>query len=326
MEKKSDNVNIDENKEDVMQKAQEKKEQEYEELGLEEIVVEEPEKERPKGIIGFLKTRKADFWYRVLMGACMAVFVFAVVRLAMIFTEYGKAEKTYEDIESDYVTYEEVTAEEAEPGEETGENGEEPEDSKEETSKKGYVFKKANVDFKALQKKNKDVIGWIQFENFSLSYPVAHDSGDSYYLTHTIDKKSNKSGSIYVPASNKGDFNDTNTIIFGHNMKNGTMFGLLGRYKEKAFFELNQYFYIYTPSTEKKYQIFSVYVGDQNGVSYTIYGAKNDDYAKFLETLKKKSMYETGVSVSRENNIVTLSTCVSDDKTKRLIIHAKQIK
>lgn len=318
-----------EKKDDVIEEIQEEKEEQaYEELGLEEIPVEEPEEESPKGIMGFLKTRKADFWYRVLIGACMAVFIFAVVNLVMIFVEYNKAEETYDNIEEQYVTYEEVPYDEEVEIDEEGEVIYEPDAQEEEkeTSKKAYKFSKANVDFAKLQKKNKDVIGWIQFENFYLSYPIAHDPGNSYYLTHTIDKKENKSGSIYVPVQNNGNFADTNTIIFGHNMKNGTMFGLLGRYKEKAFFELNQTFYIYTPNSEKRYQIFSVYVGDEKGVSYTIFGAKDDAYGKFLEELKKKSMYDTGVSVSKENSIVTLSTCVSEDKAKRLIIHAKQIK
>lgn len=303
---------------------------EYADLGLEEIPVEEPKEERPKGLMGFLKTRKPDFWYRVLIGICMAVFVFAVVNLVMIYVEYGKAEKSYGSIEDEFVTYvddlgDTEVVDDISAGETGAESGEETADGEPET-KKGYKFSKLNVDFDKLKKKNSDVVGWIQFEGFYLSYPIVKDPGNNYYLTHTVEKKANSSGAIYIPKQNKSDFSDTNTIIFGHNMKNGTMFGLLGRYKEKAFFKLNQYFYIYTPKGEKRYQIFSVYVGDENGIAYTIYGAKNDDYGKFLENLKKNSMYDTGVSVSKENSIVTLSTCVSNDKTKRLIVHAKQVK
>lgn len=303
-------------------------EMDFAELGLEEIPVDAPaEQKKKKGLLGFLKSRKPVFWYRVVIGACMAVFLYAAVNLVMIFVEYDKAKTTYENIIEEYVTYDDPVVDEADtnPEDAGGEGSQEEKEEKEDATKKKFKFAKANVDFEKLQKANKDVVGWIQFETFSLSYPIAHDNGSNYYLTHTINKKENTSGSIYIPVQNSGDFNDTNTIIIGHNMKNGTMFGLLGRYKEKSYYQYNQYFYIYTPEGDRKYQIFSVYIGDEDGPAYSIYGSHSEEYGKFLQSLKKQSMYETGVEVGLEDKIVTLSTCVTSPKTKRLILHAKLV-
>ncbi len=325
-----------EDKQKDLEKDIEKDVQEMEDLGLEEIPAEikEPEK-KARGIKGFIQNRTPEFWYRVIIGGCMAVFVYAAVNLVMIFVEYGQAEATYENIEEQYVQEIVVEPEDVQgdaPEDTPGDVSEDVQGDGEDTQEEedggsAFQFNKLNVDFAKLQKKNRDVVGWIQFENFYLSYPIAKDNGKNYYLTHTIDKKENKSGSIYIPKQNSRDFNDTNTIIYGHNMKNGTMFGLLGRYKEKEYYELNKTFYIYTPKDERRYQIFSVYVGDANGNAYSIYGATgSEDYGKFLQDLKKKSKYDTGVNVTKDDTIVTLSTCVTNQDSKRLIIHAKRIK
>jgi sortase B len=279
-----------------------------------------------KRLLDFFKTRRADFWYRVIICLCLLIFAASLTKLILIFREYHTATTEYTDLESDFVVVqteddqEEVTGSAVETGssvvEQTDENG----------KKSTFVFTPLNVDFASLKKTNKDVVGWIQFETFSLSYPIVQDSGDNYYLNHTFKKQKNSSGSIFIGPSNSSSFQDTNTVIFGHNMKNGSMFGLLGRYKEKSYFTYNQYFRIYTPNGTQRYQIFSVYKASINGSAYTIWGSTGSaEYGKWIKELKKNSMYDTGVSVSASDTIVTLSTCVSGDTEKRLVILAKRI-
>lgn len=274
-----------------------------------------------KRLIHFFKTRKAAFWYRVIICICLLIFAGSLTKLIMIFHEYNAALSAYEEIEDNYTSeadIDEVTGDAIV----TGDAVEEPTEG-EQTGK--FVFKPLNVDFDSLKKTNKDVVGWIQFETFNLSYPIVKDSGDNYYLTHTFKKQQNKSGAIFIGPTNKG-LQDTNTIIFGHNMKNGSMFGLLGRYKQKSYFSGNQYFRIYTPDGTQRYQIFSVYKAAVDGSAYTIWSRSGGaDYGKWIKELKKNSMYDTGVSVSENDTIVTLSTCVSGENTKRLVVQAKRI-
>ena len=110
-------------------------------------------------------------------------------------------------------------------------------------------------------------------------------------------------------------------------MKNGSMFGLLGRYKNKSHFTNNQYFRIYTPGGgTQRYQIFSVYKAAVNGSAYTIWSHTGGaEYGAWIKGLKKNSMYDTGVSVTEHDSVVTLSTCVTGEDSKRLVVQAKRI-
>lgn len=276
-----------------------------------------------KRLIHFFKTRKAAFWYRVIICVCVLIFAGSLTKLIMIFHEYKSASDAYQDLEDEFVTEvseDDVTGDAIA----SGEGIEVPTDA--DGKKSSFVFKPLNVDFDSLKKTNKDVVGWIQFETFNLSYPIVKDSGDNYYLTHTFKKQKNSSGAIFIGPSNKS-LQDTNTIIFGHNMKNGSMFGLLGRYKNKSFFTNNQYFRIYTPGGgTQRYQIFSAYKAAVNGSAYTVWSyAGGADYGKWIKELKKNSMYDTGVSVSENDTIVTLSTCVTGEDSKRFVVQAKRI-
>lgn len=274
-----------------------------------------------KRLLNFLKSRKPDFWYRIIICVCIIIFGASLTKLIFIFREYKAAQDEYANIEEEFTSdlVPGVTATgEGIVVEEVDENGNK--------TNKTFIFKPLNVDFASLKKTNKDVIGWIQFETFSLSYPILNDSsGGEYYLTHTFQKKENKSGAIFIVPPNSKDFSDSNTVIFGHNMKDGSMFGLLGRYKTKAYYEYNKYFRIYTPSGMKRYQIFSVYKAQVDGSAFSIMKEKNDAYGEILKELKANSMYNTGVNVSKSDTIVTLCTCTSDDKNKRLVVHAKLI-
>ena len=145
-----------------------------------------------KRLIEFFKTRKAAFWYRVIIVVCVLIFAGSLTKLILIFHEYNSAVSEYEDIEDEFTMEGDVTGEAASGEgivvEQTDENG----------KKTTFVFKPLNVDFDSLKKTNPDVIGWIQFETFNLSYPIVKDSGDNYYLKHTFKKQKNSSGSILL--------------------------------------------------------------------------------------------------------------------------------
>lgn len=217
------------------------------------------------------------------------VFCFSAYQLYTIFHNYHESEKEYDRITDENVT----ELSEAEGG--------------------------FTVDFTKLQQENPDCIAWIRFDHLDISYPVMKGMDNDYYLHHTFDGQELKAGSIFMDCQNTADFSDMNTIIYGHNMKNDTMFGLLHDFENKEGWEKDPYFYIDTPQGTWKYAIFSCFT--VSDINYTIYYDPSEEYTAYLERLKKKSAYDTGVEVSGQDHIVTLSTCTSAGSEYRYIVN-----
>lgn len=183
------------------------------------------------------------------------------------------------------------------------------------------------VDFDALKRLNRETVAWIRFENPSkINYPVLRASDNEKYLKTTFEGKEIAAGSIFMDCGNKSDFKDYITFIYGHNMKNGSMFGKLRQYKQKQFCEDNPYFYIYTPNgKENKYQVFAVTVIEASPENYRILFSDKQDFETYLKQVQKNALYNTGVEVSGESKVVALSTCTNVTKTQRLIVYGVKI-
>lgn len=183
------------------------------------------------------------------------------------------------------------------------------------------------VDFDALKAINPDVVGWIRFEEPAIiNYPVVQGDDNSEYLYKTFRGYDNTVGSIFVNAFNNSDFQDQNTIIYGHYMYNGTMFNELEQYKEKEFWDAHPYFYIYTPDgMELQYHIYSAGIVKDTSESYIYQFADDAAFADFINITKSVSNYDTGVNVPADAQIVTLSTCTKNNNDDRFVIHAVKV-
>lgn len=161
---------------------------------------------------------------------------------------------------------------------------------------------KRSIDWEYLKSINKDIIAWIEIENTKIDYPILKDK-DVYYLKHTFDKKYNSNGSIFT--TNSYPFEDKETIVYGHNMKNGSMFSDLGKYLNKDFLNSHFNFKIYTPTCNYEARIFSVY---SIGVEIESNNIKSLNFEDRIEYYKKASEYniETDSNIKK---IVKLSTC-----------------
>lgn len=158
------------------------------------------------------------------------------------------------------------------------------------------------IDWEYLKSINKDIIAWVEIENTKIDYPILKDK-DVYYLKHTFDKKYNSNGSIFT--TNSYPFEDIETIVYGHNMKNGSMFSDLGKYLNKDFLNSHFNFKIYTPTCNYEARIFSVYSISVETESNNI---KSLNFEDRIEYYKKASKYniETDSNIKK---IVKLSTC-----------------
>ena len=161
---------------------------------------------------------------------------------------------------------------------------------------------KRSIDWEYLKSINKDIIAWIEIENTKIDYPILKDK-DVYYLKHTFDKKYNSNGSIFT--TNSYPFEYKETIVYGHNMKNGSMFSDLGKYLNKDFLNSHFNFKIYTPTCNYEARIFSVY---SIGVETESNNIKSLNFEDRIEYYKKASEYniETDSNIKK---IVKLSTC-----------------
>ena len=146
------------------------------------------------------------------------------------------------------------------------------------------------------------------------------------YLTTTFEEKKNAAGALFVDANNMGDFTDRNTFIYGHNMKNGSMFGQLRKYKSADFCKQYPYFYIYTPDGKiMQYQIFAVGIVEDTAESYMKFYSNEEEYEQYLDHIQSIARYDTGVEVTAGSQIVSLSTCTNVTETQRLLVHGVKI-
>ncbi len=179
------------------------------------------------------------------------------------------------------------------------------------------------VDFEELMKINPDTVGWIRFypEPSQISYPIVQGADNEEYLHKTFSANENTLGAIFLSADNKADISDRNTIIYGHRMRDGSMFRHLQDYEERSFWEENPYFYLYTPDgKEITYHIYSYAVVDAISDTYLTSFADDAAYQEFLDMTVETSAYDTGVEVGIDDTIVTLSTCTSASDENRIVV------
>ena len=184
-----------------------------------------------------------------------------------------------------------------------------------------------SVDFNDLKKKNPDTVGWIKVNNTNVNYSIVQTSDNDYYLKHDFNKKWNYAGWIYGDFRDDFEYFGTNTIMYGHNMTNRTMFGSLVWCLKDSWYknEDNHYIKLSTPNSNTVWKIFAIYTIVPEVYYLKTYFENDNEHQEFLNTLKKRSIYNFNEKVDTENKILTLSTCTDDGK-KRVVIHAKMVK
>ncbi len=183
------------------------------------------------------------------------------------------------------------------------------------------------IDFAALQAENPDVYAWITIPGTQIDYPILQSaSDDSYYLTHDIDGQENPEGAIFTESCNSKDFEDPNTVIYGHNMKNGSMFQNLHDYEDRDFFDNNRSVLIYTPDAVRHYQIFAAYLYDNRHLMESFDFNNPWVYKQYLDQIfsirDMNSFIDTSMEVGVDDKIITLSTCYGTQHNKRYLVQA----
>ncbi len=185
-----------------------------------------------------------------------------------------------------------------------------------------YYFK---LDLEGLRTVNEDIVGWIQIPDTPIDYPLLEPDNNSYYLKHTYDDTYSDFGSIFIDCSSS--FLDFNTIIYGHNTKNDSMFGSLKKYKDKDYLDEHPYIYILYGDYEKKYAIIAALTVEVTDSAYHFTEGKVEYQKTWLQDLIDRSEVPSPKEkITGEEKIITLSTCTSRTKTERFIVIAEEVK
>ena len=192
-------------------------------------------------------------------------------------------------------------------------------------TKKDWWATDVTVAFDALKKENEEIIGWLRFDDaddLHISYPVLYSGDDEKYLRSDIYGEEHIAGSLFLEGKSKPDFLDYYSIIYGHNMRDGSMFGDLDLYKETDFWKNHQYFTLYTENMAYRYQIFSSQMASMSGKVFRIGYIPGKEYEDFIDEMVQDSLIETGIHSESSSRILTLSTCTGNGYDSRMTVHA----
>lgn len=254
------------------------------------------------------KKKKSDVLLTIALIVAIAVFCYAAFNLYHIYTEYKKGTDEYNQIEEMAVTERDA-------------------DSAEVAGPSAQIKPPIEVDFDKLKSVNEDVVGWIYVDALpDISYPIVKGKDNQTYLHQTYEKNYNFAGTIFVDYENSGDFSDCNTLVYGHNMKNGSMFGHLKKFREDdRLYKQDKYFWILTPERNYRYEIISAYTTGVNSDTYTLFKGPGEEFEKYLETIKGYSEIQTDdTDLTIKDRIVTLSTCTGNEST-RFVVQGKRV-
>lgn len=181
-------------------------------------------------------------------------------------------------------------------------------------------FAPISVDFITLKETNEDIIGWLYQPNTNINYPLVQGEDNNQYLRRLIDGKYNVSGTLFLDYRNSFNFSDFYSIVYGHNMKNKSMFGSLTGYKNQEYFELNPNLYLLTPDKDYKIELFMGFVNNAK-VENLIYNPEltEDNLNEFLE-LSKKSTFNSNIKPKVGDKIICLTTCSYEYNNARYLV------
>ena len=181
-----------------------------------------------------------------------------------------------------------------------------------------------DLDLTPLQSVNADVLGWIHIAGGDVSYPLLRSYDNQDYLYTTWDKEFSYAGSVFLECKNNRNLLDFNTIIYGHNMVDGSVFAPLEGYRNQEYFEDHPCVYILTNRDLRRYEIFSAYEADLDSHTYRLYYPDDQTRQAALDHFTGSSLLDTGIVPTVDDYILTLSTCVGNGTYEtRLVVHAR---
>lgn len=266
------------------------------------------------------KKKKNTTWiFVILFSIFISIIVFCLIKIFI----WGKDNKDTSKVINDITNAVNVTLRDDD------DNTELVNDTNEEKTSDYWYYIKfplIDVDITELKEKNSDTVGWINVNNTNINYPFVQTKDNSYYLNHSFDKKYNEAGWVFLDYRNSKDLNNKNTILYAHSRLDKTMFGSLSKVLKSSWYNNkdNHIIRLSSDTENTLWQIFSVYKTPEESYYITTNFNTNEEYSKFLNAIKQRSIHNFNTNLDTNDKILTLSTCYSD--TERTVVHAKLIK
>ena len=262
--------------------------------------------------------------FRIIFVLLLAVFIFSAVSLFMIYKQYRVGRRAYDDAVSQFTLP--AVPDDGQPLIDISDlpAGQQPEQIQamvvEADSGKASIFP-FEVDFEALKKINDEIVGWIYCPGTPINYPLLKANDNDYYLHRSYDRSYLFNGSIFVEARNQPLFLDSNTIIYGHNMRDGSMFEALENWQDPSFYETHPYILIFTPDQDYVVILFSGYTTSATSDSYQIFSGPGEELDAYLQSAVSQSDFSTSVELDPNAKYVMLSTCSYVFDNSRYVLH-----
>lgn len=181
------------------------------------------------------------------------------------------------------------------------------------------------VDFDALCAVNPDIAAWLICKGTNINYPVVQGSDNDYYLKHLFDGKRNNAGCLFIDSNNEPGFVDHNTVIYGHHMKDKSMFSMLTEYKTQAYYEKHPQMILLRPEGSYYIDLFAGYVTNIKADSWKLWFASNTEFEEWIRETRLKSTFISDVEASTLDRFVTLSTCTYEFDNARYVVVGKLV-
>lgn len=229
----------------------------------------------------------------------IGIITFSGYNLWNIYSEYTAGEKLYDQYADEFI----ISPKEV------------PKQSPEEKEEEPIL----SIDFDALLARNKDVVGWIYIEDTPINYPIVQGSDNNYYLRRLLDGSYNIAGSIFMDYKNSSDLTDLNTIIYGHNLKNGTMFSSLKDYGAQEYYDKHPLMHLLTPEGD---YVIELIAGYQTNIYSNIYKTPEtaEELLLLYNEIVKLSTFKSNISLDHGDRLITLSTCSEGGDESRYVL------
>ncbi|MBS4210033.1 class B sortase [Bacillus sp. FJAT-50079] len=243
------------------------------------------------------KRKKNKSFQHLTTIICLCIFCFSLYQLTKIYFEYRGNSQALAEIQEIYL----------------------PETEMQEQNKEQVV----RQSFQPLLEINQEIVGWITIDQTKIDYPILQAENNEYYLDRNYRHEKTRAGSLFMDYRNDVQGSDKHTIIYGHRMKDGSMFGQISKFLDQSFLDEHPSFYFDTLYEGYEAEIFSVY--ETTTDFYYIETDFSDDqvYQSFIDEIKNRSVVQTNIDVGMDDQIITLSTCDNWRSNGRLVMHAK---
>lgn len=241
----------------------------------------------------------------IILLAAVALLLVSIYKIVTILGVYRKAEQQYDKMRTEYVT-------------DVGKTGGFSPKDKE-------IPQKKKIDWSRLLEDYPHVVAWIDIPAIEASYPVMQFSDNTYYLDHSPSDEYLAIGSLFLDAKNAQDFSEEHSIIYGHNLRSGKMFGALKRFATQKVYDSCKYFWVYTPKKDYLYQIFSVYETDAYSDTYELTFDEEQQFSDWIAKCCKKNEIASSYPEDAKDEVITLSTCSGGTHDSRRVVQAVRI-